>query len=163
MKFKFLKQSKYKKGDRVVLPEDPEAQLGQEVGTVVEVENQKQFPGMYLVQLEDEFLFDIDDGLREIHIDDISGLYVRGAREVAKTLQLMGFPVKSSHEANAVLSPGRIYLPGDIAVFTRFNGEFQAFRYTGSGSYVSRIDSRLVKNYLDLAAEINRIIERSKP
>lgn len=66
-------------GDRVdLLPfeDNPE-----EVGTIIGVEDQEKYPGMYIVQIDDEFLvtaesiFVRDDGLREVHADQMQLLH----------------------------------------------------------------------------------------
>lgn len=160
MKFRFIKRAKYKIGDRVVLPEDRDMKLGQEVGTITEVENQKKHPGMYILQLDDEFLFDIDDGVREVHIDTISGLYLPSARDLTKALQLMGFAVSSAHDHPTVKDVGSVYLPHDIWIQCAFGvSEFRAIRYFTSPHSVTSHETPWVSDLLSLAAEMNKLFE----
>ena len=57
---------KFKVNDEVVLPANAEEGWPEEIATVVVVQDQKKYPGMYIVQVVERIDFG-DDRLREIH------------------------------------------------------------------------------------------------
>jgi len=66
--------AKFKTKDRVLLKANVEENWSRAYGIIIEVENQNKYPGMYIVQITeiDIPMEDSDDGIREIHEDNIT-------------------------------------------------------------------------------------------
>jgi hypothetical protein len=60
--------AKFKKGQRVELAANAEEGWEQEFGTVTTVEDQKKYPGIYIVKVDEKYkAHPGDDRIREVH------------------------------------------------------------------------------------------------
>ena len=66
--------AKFKAKDKVILKANTEENWPEELGVIIEVQDQNKYPGMYIVQVIETPLEmeDNDDGIREIHEDNIT-------------------------------------------------------------------------------------------
>ena len=66
-------EPKFKKHNKVILKANIEEGWPEEKGVVIEVQNQNEYPGMYIVQIiETPFkMEESDDGIREVHEDNL--------------------------------------------------------------------------------------------
>lgn len=66
--------AKFKAKDKVILKANAEENWPEELGVIIKVEDQNKYPGMYIVQIIETPLEmkDNDDGIREIHEDNIT-------------------------------------------------------------------------------------------
>lgn len=74
--------ARFKIDDEVILKANAEENWPKEYGIVTTVQDQNKYPGMYIVQITETPLEmeDSDDGIREIHEDNITLRFQPGER-----------------------------------------------------------------------------------
>lgn len=61
----------FEEGETVILPANVEEGWPEQKGTVTEVQDQKKWPGMYIVEVEPDQDDPEDDGIREVHASNM--------------------------------------------------------------------------------------------